>query len=479
MDNIFTGIVWKFIEKTATQFVSFIVSVVLARILMPEQYGIIAKVTIFIAIADVFVTTGLGSALIQNKESDELDFSSMFYLNMVLSNILYIILFFIAPYVALFFDNEILSPVLRILGIRLLFSACGSIQQAYISKHMIFKKSAKATFMATVCSAVLGIGLAYGGAGVWSLVVQQLSLTICQIIFQMFIVDWKPSFKFSWKRAKRMVGYSNTILLSGILDSFGSQIRTLLIGKFYTDAELAYFNRGDVYPQMLINSINNTMHVVLFAVYSKEQDYLDTVKNILRKSIQRGSFLVFTMLTGLAMVARPLILFMLTEKWEECVPFLQIACVGYATWIIQIVSQEAIMGLGYGKDYLRITIARFIFNMLVLILAVRLGIIAIAISTVITNLFSMALVCAWTAKHLNYRIAEQIKDILPSIEVSVGIVLVVYAVSYLNIPNIILLVAEVASGIGICILISIVTKNESFYWILSKIKLFLRGISER
>lgn len=479
MNNFFSGMVWKFVERIAAQLVSFFVSVILARMLMPEQYGTIAKVSVFIAIADVFVSVGLGSSLVQKKDSDDLDFSSIFCIDMVLSIILYMGLFVLSPYISHFFNDPELTNVLRVLGVKLLFSAYMSIQQAYVSRHMIFRASAIASFVATICSAVIGIAMAYGGAGVWALVGQQLTMLISQIILLMLILKWKPRFQFSWKRSKEMLSYGNIILLAGILDTISGQIRTLIVGKFYTDEELAYYNRGDLYPQMFISSITGTMHTVLFAAYSKEQKNLTVIKSMIRKGIQRGSFLVFTMLTGLAMVAEPFIRLMLTEKWISCVPYLQIACISYATWVIQIVEQEAIMGLGYAKDYLLITVTRVTFNLILLLILAQYGVMAIAMGMIVTSFLSSFLVCRWTYKHLHYDMKEQIKDLLPAIFISMCIAGAVFIVSRIPLPDLVLLILEIFVGIGACVVVCVLTKNESFYWILCKIKSILKNLNSR
>lgn len=479
MNNLFSGMVWKFVERIAAQLVSFLVSVILARILMPEQYGIIAKVTVFIAIADVFVSVGLGSALVQKKDSDDLDFSSIFCLDMVMSIILYGILFAMSPYISYFFNDPDLTNVLRVLGIKLLFSAYMSIQQAYISRHMIFRASAIVTFIATVCSAVVGIIMAHSGKGVWALVSQQLTMSVSQVLLLTLILKWRPRIQFSWKRSKEMLTYGNLILLAGILDTISSQFRTLIVGKFYTDEELAYYNRGDLYPQTLIGSISGTMHTVLFAAYSKEQKNLTVIKAMVRKGIQRGSFLVFTMLTGLAMVAEPFVRLMLTEKWMPCVPFLQIGCIGYATWVIQIVEQEAIQGLGYAKDYLLITMVRVMFNLIAVFILARYGVMAIAMGAVATSFLSSFLVCRWTYKHLHYNIKEQIQDLSPAIFVSICIAVAVSIVSRIPLPDLTLLILEIFAGIGVCIVMCVLTKNEAFYWIIYKIKDTLKNLISR
>lgn len=479
MNNVFSSMAWKFTERIASQLVSFMVSVILARLLLPEQYGIIAKVMVFISIADVFVTTGLCSALIQKKDSDDLDFSSMFYLNIGLSFVLYLILFICAPAIGHFFNDTCLSPVLQVLGLKLLFSAYLSIQQAYISRYMLFRSSAIAALAATACSAAAGVSMAYLGAGVWALAAQQLVLSAMQVLFLVIFINWRPKLAFSWHRAKTMLGFGNIILLAGLLDTISGQLRTLVVGKYYNDEQLAYYNRGDLYPQTLISSVSGTMHTVLFAAYSQEQEHIGHVKLLIRNGMKRSSYLIFTMLTGLACVAEPLIQFMLTDKWLPCVPYMQIACASYATWIMQIAGQEAIIGLGYGKDYLIITIIRSAFHIAALLVLSKRGIMAIAIGSTATNILSSLLVCRWTYRHLHYKINEQLTDLLPALLISLCIAGVTLQVSKLPFTAPVLLITEVISGVFVCVIISAATKNESFYWILSKLKVLLSVIDKK
>ena len=470
MKSFFSGLVWKFLEKIAGQLISFVISIVLARLLMPEEYGMIAIVSAFITIADVFVANGFGTALIHKKDSDDLDFSSNFYVNFCLSIFLYAVLFAFAPAVAAFYNNPQLTAILRVLGLRLLFTSYDSIQQAYISRHLIFKNSAIATIIATVCSGATGLVMAFYGYGVWALVGQQLCMTVVQVVVLSVITKWHPKLQFSWKRTKAMLGYGNNVLLAALLDTATTQLRALLIGRYYSDADLAYYNRGDAYPQLLLNSINNTLHVVLFAIYAKEQDNRQTVKHIVRTAVSRGTFFIFPMMIGLAMVAKPLICLMLTEKWLGSVPYLQIACFAYATWVIQIVNQEAIIALGYSKQYVVISIVRSLIGLVLLFIAVRINVLAISISVVLSNIISTLIVCGFNRATLGYRFRELFLDIAPAILVAACIAGGVWLTSLIALPLLAALALQVAVGVVVFILVALITKNESFFWAFNKVK---------
>lgn len=448
MSELSIGIVWKFAEKSSAQIISFVVSIVLARLLLPEEYGLIAIVNVFIIIADVFLSAGFSNALVQKKNSDEVDFSTVFVLNTAISVVIYILLYFLAPYIAVFYNNDELTAVLRVLGVKLIFASYGGIQQAYISRYMLFKRTAIVTIIATFFSGAVGIIAALIGYGVWALVAQQLSLTLIQIILLQIVIKWKPKFAFSKNRAQGMLSYGLLFLLSNLLDTLSTQIRGLLIGKMYSSSELAYYNRGDSYPQVLLNSINNTLHVVLFATYSQRQENIEEVKSMAKKSVKMSAFLVFPMMTGLAVVARPLVSILLTDKWLACVPFLQVACVTYATWIIQIVNQEAITALGKADNYFTITVLRSVFSLMALIVSAQFGVICIAVSAAISNIFSVVLVMHYSNKIFGYGIFELLCDIFPAVSKCVIMAVIVFMLTLIINNNLVLLIIQVLTGIA-------------------------------
>lgn len=465
MSNLSTDIVWKFIEKTSAQVISFVVSIVLARLLLPEEYGLIAMVNAFILIADVFLSAGFSNALVQKNDSDDKDFSTVFIINLIISFAIYILLFVLAPIIANFYEEYKLVLVLRILGVKLLFSAYGGIQQAYISRHMMFKNTAVVTILATLFSGVCGVLSAALGGGVWALVIQQLTLVVVQIVLLQLVIKWYPRLVFSSDRAKAMFSYGIHYLFANLLDTISTQLRSLVIGKFYSGSELAYYNRGDSYPQLLLNSINNTMHVVLFAAYSKKHEQKREIKKLVRKSIRMGSFVIFPMMTGLAFVAKPLITILLTAKWLACVPFLQIACLTYATWILQIVNQEAITAMGFADIYFRITIIRSCFNIIVLLLAVRMNVFCVAISAAVANMFSTVLVMHYTENIFGYNLFEMLCDIVRTIICCTVMGAIVYFESQFIHSSFVLLAIQVLSGVAVYLGASFFINREALNYV--------------
>lgn len=471
LDNtsVSNGMLWKILENISAQVVSFVVSIVIARILLPEDYGIIAMVNVFINIADVLITYGLSTSLIQKKDSDELDFSTIFVANLILSVLIYTILFIASPYIAKFYNNNDITLVLRVLGVKILFSAYSSIQQAHISRHMIFKSTSIASIISTICSAIIGIAIALNGGGVWALVFQQLSLLFVKTVVISIIIKWHPGLKFDYQRSKRLVKYGNDMLLANILNTASTQIRSLLIGRYYTDEDLAYYNRGDSYPNVIISSINNSLNVVLFAAYSKKQDDIEEIKNTASKSIRLASYIVLPILLGLFLVSKPLVIVLLTEKWLGCVEYLRIACFTYVTWVPQITLQQAVIGLGHSKIYLRLAIITTIINIISVIIAIKIGVLAISISVVFVNFVSLFIDLYLSKQYINYSILDFLKDICPIVVNCLVMAIGVALISMVPLSNLPKLILEVLVGVIMYIASSYVLKSNEFSWYINYI----------
>ena len=290
---VVSSLVWKFMERTGAQGIQFIVQILLARILLPQDYGLISLVTIFITIANVFVQSGFNTALIQKKDADEVDFSSVFYLSLGVSIIMYILTFFGAPLVADFYREPELTIVLRVLAITLFLGALNSIQNAVVAKRMQFKKLFFSSLGASLISGVAGIILAYLGFGVWALVFQQIFSQASITIILWFTVKWRPMIVFSIKRVKGLFHYGSKILASSLINTIYMNLTNLVIGKIYTPEVLGMYNRGEQFPQLIVNNINGSIQSVMLPTLSSEQDNKERIKNIVRRSIVTSSFIIF------------------------------------------------------------------------------------------------------------------------------------------------------------------------------------------
>lgn len=464
-NKVFEGLFWKFSERIIAQLITFVVSIVLARILSPNEYGTIALVMVFIALADVFVSSGFGNALIQKKNSDDVDFSSVFYFNIVFSIIIYLLLYLCAPIIASFYSRAELVLVLRVLAIRIPIAAINSVQQAFVSKHMLFKRFFYSTLFGTVLSGVVGIIMAYQGYGIWALVAQYLTNTVVDTITLWFTVKWRPKKAYSWKRIRTLYKYGWKLLCSGLLETGYTQLRSLIIGKIYSSSDLAFYNKGDQIPNLLVTNINTSISSVLFPAISFYQDSNKQVKSMTRRAIRISSYVMWPLMIGLFVTSESIIHILLTDKWLDCVPFLQCACISYAFWPIHTANLEALKAIGRSDLFLKLEIIKKILGVIVICIAIRFGVLAIALSAVIISFLSSFINAYPNTRLLGYSYLEQVKDIFPSILLSACMGIIISVIPCFTRNSYILLVLQVIAGGLVYVGGSMLLKFESFYYI--------------
>ena len=476
--KVLSGLIWKFAERISAQVVTFVVSIVLGRLLSPDDYGLIAVVTIFITFANCIVTNGFGSSLIQTKDSDNLDFSTVLYFQFAFSLALYGILFIAAPLIAKFFGEgyDLLVPVLRVLGIRIPLTAINNVQQAYVGKKMIFRKFFLSTIGGTVISAVVGIWMAYEGYGVWALVGQYLTNTFISTVILAFTIKWKPELNFSWARLKILFSYGWKLLVGGIINETYVELRKIAIGKLYTSADLAYFDRGMQIPNIIVTNINSSISNVLFPAISNAQNNMADVKAIMRRSIRTSSYIMCPLMFGLAVVAEPLISFLLTDKWLPCVPYLQIYCISYCFEPIQTANLQAIKAVGRSDIFLKLEIIKKVAYAVILLAVMFHSVDAIAYSLLLNTLIAVFVNTTPNKKLLGYSFKELIADMAPGIILSAVMSGVVYLEGMLlpfsALPRMII---QAATGGIIYLVLSVVFKVESFSYLLNTVKEMLPG----
>lgn len=322
--SVISNFIWRFAERVGAQLVAFIVSIVLARILDPGTYGVVALITVITVIMQVFVDSGLGNALIQKKDADNLDFSTVFYTNIAFCFVLYIGLFFAAPLIANFYRNTALTPYIRVLGLTVLISGIKNVQQAYVSRHMLFKKFFFSTLGGTIIAGVIGIIMAVMGAGVWALVAQQVINLAIDTSILWITVKWRPERKFSFERLKGLFSFGWKLLASALLDTVYTNIRQLIIGRMYSSVDLAQYNRGRQFPNLIVQNVNTSIDSVLLPAMSNEQDDKEHVRSMTRRSIKTSTYIMAPLMMGLFFVGEPLTSLVLTDKWLPCVPFMRV-----------------------------------------------------------------------------------------------------------------------------------------------------------
>ena len=473
------GFLWKFFEKTSTQMVQFVIGIILARLLMPEQFGAIALLTVFITLSQVIINGGFNTALVQKKGADNTDFSTVLYFSTAIALICYIILFFAAPGIANYFSMPELSSVLRVLSTVLVFNSFNAIQRAYVAKHMLFNKLFYSSLGATVGSGVIGITMAYMGYGVWALVGQSLSHTIFTTIILWFTVRWRPILCFSKESFTSLFNYGWNILTTNFIVQFFLKVRRIIIGKFYSPADLSYYDRGDQFPTIVTGVFFESFQTVLFPTLSDDQDKRDVVKNRMRKSTKFNCFLIYPMMVGLIVVAKPLILLLLTEKWLPVVPFMQVLCLANFFRPITISNAEAIKALGYSNITLKLEIIKKIIDTIILVISAYFGVLAIAWGCVLYNFLCLFINLYPNVKLLNYSIAEQIKDALPTFFISIFMGGIIYCVHFLYLSDLLTLIIQIIMGCSVYFFTCYLFKEESFLDFLSIIKAGREKISTR
>ena len=481
MDNkqkVVSNLIWRFMERFGSQLVAMVVQIILARMLDPAVFGTVAKVTIITTILLVFVDSGMANSLIQKKDPDDLDFSSVFYFNMAFCLVLYAGLFAAAPAIARFYDDAQLTAIVRVLGLTVVVAGVKNVQQAYVSKTLQFKRFFFATLGGTLLSAAVGIVMVFCGFGVWAIVAQQLTNVTVNTAILWLTVGWRPKRMFSFERLKGLLGYGWKLLVSGLLDTVYNKLREIMIAVFYTDADLAYYNRGMTYPNLLVENINASIDSVLLPVLSAEQDHKEQVRNMTRRAIRISTYVMMPMMMGLAVCAEPLIRLLLTDKWLPCVPYLRIFCFSYAFYPLHTANLNAIKAMGRSDLFLKLEIIKKVFGVIILLVTLQYGVYVMALSLLFTSVMSQ-LINSWpNAKLLDYAYGHQLMDMLPAILLSLVMGAAVYPIQLFGWSEWVTLPVQVIAGAAVYILGSVIFRLDSFSYLLGIMKkLMHRGES--
>lgn len=471
--SVFSNFLWRFAERCGAQLVQFLVSIVLARLLMPEAYGTVALITVFILILQVFVDSGLGNALIQKKDADHIDFSTVFYTNIVFCVVLYTGLFFAAPLIAQFYALPDLVMYIRVLGLTVVVSGVKNVQQAYVSRNMLFRKFFFATLGGTLTAAVVGIAMAYLGLGVWALIAQQLTNLTIDTVILWITVKWRPTRAFSFQRLRTLFSFGWKLLVSALIDTVYNNVRQLIIGKMYTKESLAFYNQGKQFPNVIINNINTSIDSVLLPAMSREQDDKTRVKQMTRRSIKTSIYIMAPLMMGLAFCADTIIPLVLTDKWLPSVPFLRIFCITYMFYPIHTANLNAIKAMGRSDLFLILEIIKKAVGIALLLSTMWFGVMVMAYSLLASSVAGQ-IINSWPNKKLlGYGYLEQLRDILPGILIAVVMGVCVMPLRWLPLPLIVILLLQVVTGAAVYILLSKLFKLEAYGYLLGIIRQYL------
>lgn len=472
---IIINLLWKFLERGGYQGILFIVQIILARLLSPADFGNIAIISVFINLANVFVQSGFNTALIQKRDADELDYSSVFFLSLSISAFLVIMIWFFSPTIAQFYRQPLLKDLLRGISFVLILGAINSIQIAFLSKRMQFKLLFFSSLGAAIISGTVGIVSAYVGAGVWALIIQQILNSFSSCVIMWFTVKWRPKMLFSFQRIKGLFSYGWKLLCSGLIDTLYKNLYNLIIGKMYNSTVLGYYNKADQFPQVVVSNINGSIQSVMLPALSKYQDDSKQMKNMVRRAIVTSSFFIFPIMIGMAACAENLVVILLTEKWLNCVQFLQILCFSYALWPIHTANLQALNAMGRSDIFLKLEVVKKIIGIISILVCAPFGVTALVWALLVVGMISTILNAWPNKKLLNYSLMEQFKDIMPSFFVAMIMGGLVYGISYLPIPPLINLIMQIITGV--CVYFGIIRylKLECYEYLVKIGKGFMKG----
>ncbi|NBI70811.1 lipopolysaccharide biosynthesis protein [Clostridiaceae bacterium] len=458
--RIISSLLWKFCERIGVQGIQFIIQICLARLLTPDDYGMLALVLVFINIAAVFVQGGFGSALIQKNRVDEEDMTSAFFICFAMACLFYSVLFVFAPYIASFYHQECLSLYLRTAGVILFPGAYNAIQNAFIQRNMLFQKLFKVSLNTIFISGAIGIILAAFGLGTWALIFQQITYNVVICIFLMKIVPWKPHLHYSKEKARGLFRFGSKLLLASLLNSIYRNLRNLVVGRNFSAETLGYLNRAEQLPGLIVNNVDGAMQSVLFPVYSSEQENKDVLKTIMRKSIKMSSFVLFPMMIGLMAVSKECILILFGETWLPCVPLMRIICLEFVFYPIHTANLQAINSVGRSDIYLRLEVLKKIFGLTILFASIQYGIYGIVTGSVLISIGSAFMNAYPNQAILNYSYVQQIKDIFPGFCMAAIMGVTVRMVSCIEMNLFFMFIVKIITGIAVYIGLAFIFRAE-------------------
>ena len=456
------GASWSFFDSIAGQGITFLVGLVLARLLTPEEYGLIGIIIIFIAVFNSIVDSGFSNALIRKNDAKDIDYNTVFISNLVLSVVLFGVLYISAPAISNFFNQPQLIPLLRVMGSIVIINAFAIIQRTILVKKVDFKTQTKVSLISSITSGVVGIGMAVGGLGVWSLVGQQISRQFLNSAFLWIYSKWYPKFQFSFQSFKELFSFGWKLLVSGLIDTVWREIYQVIIGKCYTPVALGQYTRAQQFASICSSNLTTVVQRVSFPVLSSVQDDKVRLKNGYKRIIKVAMLITFVLMLGLAATAKPLILSLIGEQWLPCVLFLQIICLQMMLYPLHSLNLNMLQVQGRSDLFLKLEIIKKIIAIGPLLLGIFVNIYWMLGGSVVTGCIAYYLNAYYSGPFLNYSIKEQIKDILPSFGVAVAMAVPVYAMSFIPLNPFILLPLQIVAGAIITISICEATKLPEY-----------------
>ncbi len=469
------GVFWSFLECGGQQGIQIVISIILARILLPAQFGLIGMLAIFMAIAQAFLNSGFGPALIQKKDTTQVDTCSIFYFNIVVGIVAAGLLYLAAPWIAAFYEEPALTALTRFLSLNLVINSFALIQSTLLVKQINFQTQFKVSIVATIGSGIIGITLAYRGFGIWSLAIQSVTNTIFRTVLLWFFNKWRPSLVFSFAALKNMFVFGSRLLAIELIATFTQNLYFVVIGKIFTAGDLGFYSRANRCIQLSTENLTNSVSRVTFPVFSSIQDDNSRLKRGVQKALTILNFLNFPMMIGLLVTAKPLVLVLLTEKWLPCVPYMQLLCVMGLLYPLHVINLNVLKAKGHSGLYFRIEVLKPFLTTISIAVTYRWGITAMIYGQIIVSVICYYLNSYYTCKLINYPLKEQVSDFAPYLAMSAVMGLGVYSVQLFPFSsNVALLIFQVLTGISLYTSLNFIFKTSAFFETLEILRVKLK-----
>lgn len=447
----FSGSVWSLADNITGSGITFIVGLFLARLLTPEEYGVIGIIMIFIAVFNSIVDSGFSNALIRKNDATDEDYNTVFFFNLIISLVLFGVLYAFAGVISSFFMIPILVPVTKVMASIVIINAFAIIQRTILVKNIDFKTQTKVSLIASIVSGIVGIGMALSGYGVWSIVGQQISRQLMNSVFLWVFNRWRPGWKISVKSFKELFGFGWRLLVSGLIDTIWKQIYQVVIGKCYSAETLGQYTRAEQFNTIFSSNLTAVVHRVSYPVLSKIQDENERLKQAYRKVIKTTMLFTFPCMFGLAAIAEPMILVLIGDKWLQCVHYLQIICFSGVFYPLHALNLNMLQVKGRSDIYLVLEIVKKIIAVGPILLGIFINIYWMLLGSVFTGFIAYYLNGHFSGKEIGYPCREQVRDIMPAFLISILMMAVVYALTFLKISVFVIFPLQLVVGFGMMI----------------------------
>ena len=464
-----SNVIWRAMEKVGAQGVSFLVSVVLARLLDPSAYGSIALITVFISVLQVFVDGGFGTALIQKKNADNIDFSTVFYFNLALCLTLYAGVFLLAPWIATSFGDPTLAPVIRVQSLLIVIASLKNVQSAYVARNMMFRRFFFATLAGTVAAAVLGVSMALAGYGVWALVAQSLLNNAVDTIVLWWTVKWRPQRVFSLKRLKELFRFGWKMFASNLLDVAYANIRQLIVGLRFSTTDLAFYNKGESLTKLVITDAVSSVEDVAFPMTARLQEDHAALRAMTSRVLKIATFVCCPVLLGIAATADHLVDVVYTSKWAGAVPYLVIFCFSGLFYPLHVLSLNVIKSIGRSDIILKLEIVKKVLEILFILVAMQMDPLALAASALIFTLVTLPMDVIPNSRLIGYSFGQCLKDVAPNFLIAGVMAAAVYGLGRFG-SGLWMLLLQVTVGVAIFVVLARLFQRESFDYLLGILK---------